>query len=178
MIISKDSNNNWTPVATGNGTFVGTKTAFDAVKDDLPDNTVAYTTDDGTEEEGVIGLSTTDVISFSHINTSTSAGTWTSGRVEIPETGLYKVDLYISAQSRDKVSEHNASIRLYNSSSGSNFITLCEVHAINNWIQDTNTVYIPLKAGYYVELYHYYAANTGSGDLGHARGIITRAIMG
>lgn len=49
MIISKDSNNNWTPVATGNGTFVGTKTAFDAVKDDLPDNTVAYTTDDGTE---------------------------------------------------------------------------------------------------------------------------------
>jgi hypothetical protein len=47
MIISKDSNNNWTPVATGNGTFVGTKTAFDAVKDDLPDNTVAYTTDDG-----------------------------------------------------------------------------------------------------------------------------------
>lgn len=49
MIISKDSNNNWTPVATGNGTFVGTKAAFDAVKDDLPDNTVAYTTDDGTE---------------------------------------------------------------------------------------------------------------------------------
>jgi len=47
MIISKDSNNNWTPVATGNGTFVGTKAAFDAVKDDLPDNTVAYTTDDG-----------------------------------------------------------------------------------------------------------------------------------
>lgn len=47
MIISKDSNNNWTPVATGNGTFIGTKTAFDAVKDDLPDNTVAYTTDDG-----------------------------------------------------------------------------------------------------------------------------------
>ncbi len=49
MIISKDSNDNWTPVATGNGTFVGTKAAFDAVKDDLPDNTVAYTTDDGTE---------------------------------------------------------------------------------------------------------------------------------
>lgn len=49
MIISKDSNNNWTPVATGNGQFVGTKAAFDAVKDDLPDNTVAYTTDDGTE---------------------------------------------------------------------------------------------------------------------------------
>lgn len=47
MIITKDSNNNWTPVATGNGTFVGTKAAFDAVKDDLPDNTVAYTTDDG-----------------------------------------------------------------------------------------------------------------------------------
>lgn len=47
MIISKDSNNNWTPVATGNGQFVGTKAAFDAVKDDLPDNTVAYTTDDG-----------------------------------------------------------------------------------------------------------------------------------
>ena len=47
MIISKDSNNNWTPVATGNGTFVGTNAAFDSVKDDLPDNTVAYTTDDG-----------------------------------------------------------------------------------------------------------------------------------
>lgn len=51
MIISKDSNNNWTPVATGNGTFVGTKAAFDAVKDDLPDNTVAYTTDDGVDED-------------------------------------------------------------------------------------------------------------------------------
>lgn len=47
MILSKDSNNNWIPTAGGTGTFIGTKAAFDAVKATLPDNTVAYITDDG-----------------------------------------------------------------------------------------------------------------------------------
>lgn len=47
MILSKDSNNNWTPTASGNGTFIGTLTAFNAIKDTLPVNTVAYITDDG-----------------------------------------------------------------------------------------------------------------------------------
>lgn len=47
MILSKDSNSNWTPTATGNGTFVGTRAAFNAVKNSLPNNTVAYITDDG-----------------------------------------------------------------------------------------------------------------------------------
>lgn len=47
MILSKDSNNNWTPTAGGNGTFIGTAAAFNAVKATLPVNTVAYITDDG-----------------------------------------------------------------------------------------------------------------------------------
>lgn len=47
MILSKDSNNNWTPTAGGTGTFIGTAAAFDAVKATLPVNTVAYITDDG-----------------------------------------------------------------------------------------------------------------------------------
>lgn len=47
MILSKDSNNNWIPTAGGNGTFIGTTAAFNAIKDTLPDNTVAYITDDG-----------------------------------------------------------------------------------------------------------------------------------
>lgn len=47
MILSKDSNNNWVPTATGNGTFIGTTAAFNAIKDTLPVNTVAYITDDG-----------------------------------------------------------------------------------------------------------------------------------
>lgn len=47
MILSKDSNNNWIPTASGNGTFIGTTAAFNAIKDTLPVNTVAYITDDG-----------------------------------------------------------------------------------------------------------------------------------
>lgn len=47
MILSKDSNNNWTPTASGTGTFIGTLAAFNAIKDTLPVNTVAYITDDG-----------------------------------------------------------------------------------------------------------------------------------
>lgn len=47
MILSKDSNDNWTPTAGGNGTFIGTTAAFNAIKDTLPVNTVAYITDDG-----------------------------------------------------------------------------------------------------------------------------------
>ena len=46
MILS-NNNGTFTPVAGGNGTFIGTKAAFDAVKATLPDNTVAYITDDG-----------------------------------------------------------------------------------------------------------------------------------
>lgn len=46
MILS-NNNGTFTPVAGGNATFVGTKASFDAVKDTLPDNTVAYITDDG-----------------------------------------------------------------------------------------------------------------------------------
>lgn len=46
MILSKDSNNNWTPTAGGTGTFIGTLVAFNAIKDTLPVNTVAYITDD------------------------------------------------------------------------------------------------------------------------------------
>lgn len=47
MILSKDSNNNWIPTASGNATFIGTLAAFNAIKDTLPVNTVAYITDDG-----------------------------------------------------------------------------------------------------------------------------------
>lgn len=47
MILSKTSNNNWTPTAGGTGTFIGTLAAFNAIKDTLPVNTVAYITDDG-----------------------------------------------------------------------------------------------------------------------------------
>lgn len=47
MILSKDSNNNWTPTAGGTGTFIGTAAAFNAIKATLPVNTVAYITDDG-----------------------------------------------------------------------------------------------------------------------------------
>lgn len=47
MIISNDGNGNWAPTAGGTGTFIGTLTAFNAIKDTLPVNTVAYITDDG-----------------------------------------------------------------------------------------------------------------------------------
>ena len=47
MILSKTNNNNWTPTASGTGTFIGTLAAFNAIKDTLPVNTVAYITDDG-----------------------------------------------------------------------------------------------------------------------------------
>lgn len=47
MILSKTSNNNWIPTAGGTGTFIGTLAAFNAIKDTLPVNTVAYITDDG-----------------------------------------------------------------------------------------------------------------------------------
>lgn len=47
MILSKTSNNNWAPTAGGTGTFIGTLAAFNAIKDTLPVNTVAYITDDG-----------------------------------------------------------------------------------------------------------------------------------
>ncbi len=48
MILS-NNNGTFTPVAGGTGTFIGTKAAFDAVKATLPDNTVAYITDDAEE---------------------------------------------------------------------------------------------------------------------------------
>ena len=47
MIISKDKQGNWVPTAGGTGTFIGTLAAFNAIKDTLPVNTVAYITDDG-----------------------------------------------------------------------------------------------------------------------------------
>lgn len=46
MILS-NNNGTFTPVAGGNGTFIGTAAAFNAVKATLPVNTVAYITDDG-----------------------------------------------------------------------------------------------------------------------------------
>lgn len=46
MILS-NNNGTFTPVAGGTGTFIGTATAFNAIKDTLPVNTVAYITDDG-----------------------------------------------------------------------------------------------------------------------------------
>ena len=46
MILS-NNNGTFTPVAGGNGTFIGTAAAFNAIKDTLPVNTVAYITDDG-----------------------------------------------------------------------------------------------------------------------------------
>lgn len=46
MILS-NNNGTFTPTAGGTGTFVGTTAAFNAIKDTLPDNTVAYITDDG-----------------------------------------------------------------------------------------------------------------------------------
>lgn len=46
MILS-NNNGTFTPVAGGTGTFIGTTAAFNAVKDTLPVNTVAYITDDG-----------------------------------------------------------------------------------------------------------------------------------
>lgn len=46
MILS-NNNGTFTPVAGGNGTFIGTSAAFNAVKATLPVNTVAYITDDG-----------------------------------------------------------------------------------------------------------------------------------
>lgn len=49
MILSKDINNNWTPTAGGTGTFIRTAAAFNAIKDTLPVNTVAYITDDAEE---------------------------------------------------------------------------------------------------------------------------------
>ena len=53
MILS-NNNGTFTPVAGGTGTFIGTKAAFDAVKATLPDNTVAYITDDADENIGAI----------------------------------------------------------------------------------------------------------------------------
>ena len=62
MILSKDNNNNWTPTAGGTGTFIGTSAAFNAIKDTLPVNTVAYITDDGddikTELKAIVAAST------------------------------------------------------------------------------------------------------------------------
>ena len=58
MILSKDSNNNWTPTAGGTGTFIGTLAAFNAIKDTLPVNTVAYITDDAS---GSSSYSTTEI---------------------------------------------------------------------------------------------------------------------
>ena len=46
MILS-NNNGTFTPVAGGTGTFIGTTAAFNAVKATLPENTVAYITDDG-----------------------------------------------------------------------------------------------------------------------------------
>lgn len=50
MILSKNSNNNWTATAGGNNVWTGTKTEFDSVKSSLPVNTVAYITDDGNSD--------------------------------------------------------------------------------------------------------------------------------
>lgn len=68
MILSKDSNNNWTPTAGGTGTFIGTLVAFNAIKDTLPVNTVAYITDDASG-------------SSSYSTTETKTGeTWIDGK--------------------------------------------------------------------------------------------------
>ena len=68
MILSKDSNDNWTPTAGGTGTFIGTAAAFNAVKATLPVNTVAYITDDASG-------------SSSYSTTETKTGeTWIDGK--------------------------------------------------------------------------------------------------
>ena len=61
MILS-NNNGTFTPVAGGNGTFIGTAAAFNAVKNTLPVNTVAYITDDSdgikTELKAIVAAST------------------------------------------------------------------------------------------------------------------------
>ena len=68
MILSKDKQGNWTPTAGGTGTFIGTLAAFNAIKDTLPVNTVAYITDDASG-------------SSSYSTTETKTGeTWIDGK--------------------------------------------------------------------------------------------------
>lgn len=61
MILS-NQNGTFVPTASGTGTFIGTKVAFDAVKATLPVNTVAYITDDSdgikTELKAIVAAST------------------------------------------------------------------------------------------------------------------------
>lgn len=67
MILS-NNNGTFTPVAGGTGTFIGTTAAFNAVKATLPDNTVAYITDDASG-------------SSSYSTTETKTGeTWIDGK--------------------------------------------------------------------------------------------------
>lgn len=96
MIISKDNNNNWTPVATGNGTFVGTENSFNEVKDTLPNNTVAYITDDGNSDLQPVDAVTngdmhpvTSNAVYDKLNGFVKTFTFTDFQYTIPHAGGY-----------------------------------------------------------------------------------------
>jgi hypothetical protein len=140
MIISKDSNNNWTPVATGNGTFVGTKTAFDAVKDDLPDNTVAYTTDDGVELCQYPNYTGATTVYNKSKNHTTESESWTmTETVTVPSTGWYRI---LTAVTNISAGVSNNSIWV---DIGSIEISKVSQTSSASWVSNMDVVVVPIK---------------------------------
>lgn len=140
MIIARDDNNNWTPVATGNGTFIGTKAAFDAVKDDLPDNTVAYTTDDGVELCEYPNYTGATTIYNKSKDSTTESASWTmTETVTTPSTGWYRV---LTAVNNISLGTSSNSIRVR---VGSCDISQTSQTAGSGWVGDTDNVALPIK---------------------------------
>lgn len=183
MILSKDSNNNWIPTASGNGTFIGTLAAFNAIKDTLPVNTVAYITDDGNGDLQPVdavtngdmhpvtsnavfdslylkGISATEVLNVSR-ETIVAAGTvynYTT-TATIPTDGWYKFQVQVNMKDNAGVISNWVKFN----------VGTIEVVSVTTfqpaWNNKTNTVIIPVKAGTVVTYHAYceaYAAGSGT----------------
>ena len=182
MILS-NNNGTFTPVAGGTGTFIGTSAAFNAIKDTLPVNTVAYITNDGNGDLQPVdaitdgdmhpvtsnavfdslylkGTSATEVLNISR-ETIVAAGTaynYTT-TATIPTDGWYKFQ--VQANMKDNAGVISNWVKFN--------VGTIEVVSVSTfqpaWNNKTNTVIIPVKAGAVVTYHAYceaYAAGSGT----------------
>ena len=182
MILS-NNNGTFTPVAGGTGTFIGTSAAFNAIKDTLPVNTVAYITNDGNGDLQPVdaitdgdmhpvtsnavfdslylkGTSATEVLNISR-ETIVAAGTaynYTT-TATIPTDGWYKFQ--VQANMKDNAGVISNWVKFN--------VGTIEVVNVSTfqpaWNNKTNTVIIPVKAGAVVTYHAYceaYAAGSGT----------------
>lgn len=175
MILS-NNNGTFTPVAGGTGTFIGTTAAFNAVKATLPENTVAYITDDGNGDlqpvdavtngdmhpvtsnavyDGLYrsGTTATSIYNWSvdhEMKVAEGAYNYTHSET-IAEDGWYLLTVHAVQKNQTTVYSNYCNVSIGNN-------VILSAAGFISWAPNQNSVVVPLKAGTVINVAAHYDA--------------------